>query len=85
MPRMLGLDESAMTEVVRPAEPKLRMVDFFVGVDGVRAEVYKKSLGHRGIVIIEGNAQDGQPSETVLSAREAMDLMLWLKCALGQT
>lgn len=60
------------------------MVDNFEGADGVRAEVYKKSIGQPGIVIIQGNAEDGQPSETVLSAREATDLMLWLNCALGQ-
>lgn len=71
--------------VVRPSDPKLRMVDNFEGRDGVRAEVYKPRIGSKGIVIIQGNAQDGQPSETVLSAREAMDLMLWLKCALETT
>ena len=61
----------------------LRFIEPLRSKDGVRAEVYKSSLGGAGAVIIEADTATGDDAEVTLSAREAHDLMLWLQCALS--
>lgn len=63
---------------------KLRVIGPYNSRD-IYAWVYKKSIRSPGVVIIEGHAEDGQPSEIVMSSKEARDMMLWLKCTLDET
>lgn len=62
---------------------KLRTIEPFSSPDGIRAEVEFHKLGGSGCVVVTGDTPGFEQEEVVLSAREAHDLMLWLRCALG--
>lgn len=63
-------------------DPKLRVIEPYRQHGHVVAEVFVSAIGLPPAVSMTFDTEDGSEASVMLSAGQANDLMLWLKCAL---